>query len=184
MTGDVVGVRDAYLEVMAALRERRLTASDVAARVRLSKTPEAYLANKATRPEAAYEALLMAGRTTWSPGERVRFYRTRGGSVWIPEESEETSAGQGWERREGEEKERSQRAGAAPMHHDDVANRRDYDMEHYLRVLFTSYAARLRKAYTPDDFERLFRTDEQLGLFDQPIEQIQPIWIRYQAISD
>lgn len=180
MTGDVVGMRNTYLEVMAALRERRLTASDVAARVRLSKTPEAYLANKATRPEAAYEALLAAGRTRWSPGERVRFYRARsGGSVWIPEESEEAAVGQGWDSRDGEG-----HAGAITVRHDDVANRRNYDIEHYIRVLFTSYATRLRKAYAPDDFERLFRTDEQLGLFDQPIEQIQPNWIRCQATSN
>jgi DNA polymerase I len=157
-----------------------LTASDVAARVRLSKTPEAYLASKATRPESAYEALLAVGRTKWSPGERVRFYRARGGkSVWIPEESEEASAGQGWESREGKEKVHTE---AVPAHHDDIANRRDYDMEHYMRALFTSYATRLRKAYAPDDFERLFRTDEQPGLFDQPIEQIQPNWIRCQHV--
>ena len=179
MAGDVVAVRDTYLEILAALRERRLTASDVAARVRLSKTPEAYLASKATRPEAAYEALLAAGRASWSPGERVRFYRARGGtSIWLPEESEETSIGQLWE---AETNEPSQNTPVIPLHREDVASRSDYDVEHYLRVLFTSYAARLKKAYPSEDFERLFRTDEQLGLFDQPIEYIQPNWIRCQA---
>ena len=59
-----------------------------------------------------------------------------------------------------------------------VANRRDYDIDHYLRVLVTSYAARLRKAFTPDDFTQLFRIEEQPGLFDMPIEDIQPRWIR------
>ncbi len=177
MMGDVVGVRNTYLEIMAALRERRLTASDVAARVRLSKTPEAYLANKGVRPEAAYEALLAAGRTSWSPGERVRFYRARGGaSVWIPEENEEAAAGQVWE---AETHGHSQDTSVISTHRDDVAKRNDYDVEHYLRVLFTSYAARLRKAYSSEGFERLFRTDEQLGLFDTPIEEIEPNWIRY-----
>lgn len=176
MTGDVVSVRNAYLESIAALRERKLIASDVATRVRLSKTPEAYIANRATHTEAAYEALLAAGRTSWSLGERVRFYRTRGTSIWVPEESEEASVGQKREETKGP----SQNVATISVHHDDVANRRDYDIEHYLRLLFTSYAARLRKAYSPDDFERLFRTDEQLGLFDQPIEHIQPNWIRCQ----
>lgn len=176
MTGDVVGVRDTYLEVMSALRERRLTASDVAARVRLSKTPEAYLASRGTRPEAAYEALLAAGRTSWNPGERVRFYRARSGaSVWIPEESEEAPAGQGWE---AEANGHNQSTSTHPTPREEVVRRNDYDVEHYLRVLFTSYAARLRKAYAAGDFERLFRTDEQLGLFDQPIEEIEPSWIR------
>ncbi len=95
-------------------------------------------------------------------------------SVWIPEESEETSIGQVWE---AEANRRSQNSSVIPTHRDDIAKRNDYDVEHYLRVLFTSYAARLRKAYSPEDFERLFRTDEQLGLFDQPIEHIQPNWI-------
>jgi DNA polymerase I len=182
MKGEIVKVRELYLETMAALRERRLTAADVAARVRLSKSPEVYLASRATRPEATYEALLAAGRTKWSTGERIRFYRTRaGGFVWIPEESEEASAGQGWA------SEHSQLLGhteTSSARHDDIASRHDYDIEHYRRVLVSSYAARLRKAYAPADFERLFRTDEQPGLFDQPIEQIQPAWIRSQAASD
>jgi len=47
-------------------------------------------------------------------------------------------------------------------------------------VLVTSYAARLRKAFLADDFEQLFRLDGQSGLFDRPIEHIQPRWIRCQ----
>jgi len=60
----------------------------------------------------------------------------------------------------------------------EIANRRDYDVEHYLQVLVTSYAARLRKAFSGDDFEQLFRLDGQEGLFDRPVEDIQPRWIR------
>lgn len=71
-----------------------------------------------------------------------------------------------------------------PFHPDDVESRRDYDVEHYLRVLVTSYASRLRKAYATEDFEQLFRVDEQLGLFDRPVEQIQPLWIRCQAADN
>lgn len=41
----------------------------------------------------------------------------------------------------------------------------------------------LRKAYTAEDFEQLFRIDEQPGLFDRPIEYMQPIWIRCQATN-
>jgi len=67
---------------------------------------------------------------------------------------------------------------------DDVKSRRDYDVEHNLRALVTSYASRLRKAYTTEDFEQLFRVDEQLGLFDRPIEHIQPLWIRCQSEDD
>jgi DNA polymerase elongation subunit (family B) len=190
MTGDVPGVRQAYLDMIDALRSRALPASDVAARVRLSKTPEAYLAARAAHPEPPYEALLAAGRTRWSPGERVRFYRARSGAyAWLPEEAEETPQDneQEWENGEDEEEEGAQaptapgeaQSSAASLSRREVlADRRDYDVNHYLQTLVTSYAARLRKAFAPDDFEQLFRLDGQPGLFDRPIEAIQPRWIR------
>ncbi len=184
MTGDVDGVRKAYLETADALRQRLFTANDVAAKVRLSKTQEAYQSARSGHSEQAYEALLAAGRTTWTPGERVRFYRSLGGqSVWVPDESEEIIIGEG---QESEAKQEGHKAAKAPppFHPGDVKGRRDYDVEHYLRVLVTSYASRLRKAYATEDFEQLFRIDEQLGLFDRPIEQIQPIWIRCQTRDD
>lgn len=156
MTNDVPGLRKVYLETVVALHNRALPAADLGARVRLSKTPEAYMASRSAHPEAQYEALLAAGRTNWYPGERVRFYRARGGGyVWLPEEAEEDNPG----RRK-------------------AADQRDYDVEHYLQALVTSYAARLRKAFAPEDFAQLFRVDGQSGLFDRPVESIQPLWIR------
>jgi DNA polymerase I len=181
MTGDVAGARKAYLETAEALRQRLFPASDVAARVRLSKSPEAYQARRARNAEQAYEALLAAGRTKWVPGERVRFYRVVGGaSVWIPDESEDIAFDDG-EEAEGKAGGRKLNEPLLPNHAGERKDHRDYDVEHYLRVLVTSYASRLRKAYAAEDFEQLFRVDEQLGLFDRPIEQIQPIWIRCQA---
>ncbi len=177
MTGDILSVRQAYLDMVEAIRSRALPASDMGARVRLSKTPEAYNSSRATHPEPQYEALLNAGRRRWYPGERVRFYRSQNKQyVWLPEETEEAAIGNEW----GEEDEN----GDETQEHDpssqrtEVANRRDYDVEHYLRVLVTSYAARLRKAFTPEDFDQLFRVDAQQGLFDLPVETIQPRWIR------
>jgi DNA polymerase, archaea type len=179
MTGDVVGARKAFLETVEALRQRLFPATEVAARVRLSKSPEAYQTQRTGHTEQAYEALLAAGRTRWVPGERVRFYRASGGtSVWIPDESEAISFDE--EARAGEHKLNEP---LLPSYANDVKNRHDYDLEHYLRVLVTSYASRLRKAYAAEDFEQLFRVDEQLGLFDRPIEDIQPIWIRCQTTS-
>jgi DNA polymerase I len=173
MTGDIPGVRKVFLETVAALRNRELTAADLAARVRLSKTPESYLAIKNTRPEPAYEALLRAGRTHWYPGERVRFYRARGKNnyVWLPEETAETSTNNDWQDRN------EQDIAVTPEQRGAIAKRRDYDVEHYVRTLVTSYAERLRKAFAPEDFDQLFSPD-QLGLFDRPVESIEPIWIR------
>jgi DNA polymerase I len=183
MTGDVDGARKAYQETAEALRQRLFPASDVAARVRLSKSPEAYQARRASNAEQAYEALLAAGRTKWVPGERVRFYRAVGGaSVWIPDESEDIAFDDG-EEAEGKAGDHKLNEFPLPNHAGERKDHRGYDVEHYLRVLVTSYASRLRKAYAAEDFAQLFRIDEQLGLFDRPIEQIQPIWIRCQTPS-
>ena len=56
LTNDIPGIRKAFLDTVAALRERSLPATDLGARVRLSKTPEAYLASRASHPEPQYEA--------------------------------------------------------------------------------------------------------------------------------
>ena len=58
------------------------------------------------------------------------------------------------------------------------AERRDYDVGHYLRVLLQSYAERLRVVFEAEDFSQLFRLDGQQGLFDRPIEQMHLRWIR------
>ena len=52
-----------------------------------------------------------------------------GAHVWLPDEDDDARTG----------------AGEAA---------RDYDVDHYLRVLVSSYASRLRKAFAPEDFER------------------------------
>lgn len=160
MTGDVVGAREAFLETVEALRSRQLPASDVATLVRLSKTRQAYLAKRSSHAEPQYEALLSAGRTNWTPGERVRFYRARGGkAIWLPDETEEFL------------EDSDQEAG----YRQSQDSRRDYDVEYYLQLLMGAYASRLRKAFAPTDFELLFRIDQQLNLFEQqPIEAIEP----------
>jgi DNA polymerase I len=59
-----------------------------------------------------------------------------------------------------------------------LPERRDYHIGHYLQILLTSYAERLRVAFEPEDFQQLFRVDPQQGLFDKPIEHMQLRWIR------
>jgi DNA polymerase elongation subunit (family B) len=152
MRGDIAGLRAVFVEAADAIRRRALPAAAVATRARITKTPEAYLARRGAHREAPYEALLAAGRARWTPGERVRYFRRKGGGyVLLPDED-----------------------GAGSP----IRDRRDYDVEHYLDVLVSSYAARLRKAFAPADFERIFRIEEQLGLFDVPLASIEPRWIR------
>jgi DNA polymerase I len=196
MLGRVQEVRAAYLETVAALRARALSAADVATQVRLTRTPADYLATRHSHPEPAYEALLRAGRQQWFPGERVRFYRTaRKTYVWLPDENEEAPLGRDWwSAQEGAPPGEqgllppTPSAGAAQnlaARYRELAGRRDYDVEYYIRLLTSSYAARLRKAFAPEDFALLFREDRQLNLFEETrsLEHIQPRWIRCQAES-
>ncbi len=180
MTGDVAGVRDAFMASVAALRTRALPRADVASRVRLTKRPETYLRTREGHREFAYEALLAAGRDQWRRGERVRCYRGPGGSpVWLPDESRAPSAGTIAESGGGP----LDAPASAATGEASAQGARDYDIEHYVRVLKRSYASRLRKGFSPTDFELIFRLDAQLGLFDQPLEQIEPLWIRCPEIE-
>jgi len=175
LNGDVIGVHRAFLETVDALRQRRLTAMDVAVQARLTKTPAEYEVSSKRAREAAYEALLTAGRTTWHVGERVRFYKAADGRVvWLPDTRDDLSGA-------GEEDSDEARNPSADQRGEQTLDRRDYDVAHYLQVLLTSYVGRLRKAFSPEDFDQLFRPDAQLGLFDRPIETIQPLWIRCPA---
>ncbi|HKF93523.1 MAG TPA: DNA polymerase, partial [Gammaproteobacteria bacterium] len=172
LVGNVVGVHRAFLEVVDALRNRRLTAMDVALQARLSKTPEEYAISRKRAREAAYEALLTAGEAKWQVGKRVRFFKAADGNViWLQETRDDLSGAT-----EGEDIDEEELSDEKPAEH--PVDRRDYDVEHYIQVLLTSYVGRLRKAFSREDFDQMFRPDTQLGLFDRPIEAIQPLWIR------
>jgi DNA polymerase elongation subunit (family B) len=150
LAGDVPGVRDAYLATLDALRRRELPTRDVSSRVRLTKTPERYLEARDSRRELPYEALLAAGRKTWSVGDRIRVYRTRTGAGVVdePDEDEDAIA---------------------------AVDPRDYDAGHYARVLRETFAARLERAFTPEDYDALFADPGQLSIFAPPIDSIRPV---------
>ena len=76
------------------------------------------------RRELPYEAMLASGRTNWSSGDRVRVYRTKSGAGGVIEDEEEGSAS--------------------------IEGRRDYDVDHYARLLRDTYAARLERAFTAE----------------------------------
>lgn len=163
LNNDVVGLHRLFVETMTALKERRLTALDVATPARLTKTSEEYMRSRNRLRESQYEAMLLAGRTTWRSGRRIKYFKATDGTVaLIPESNDELSGETGNEETET----------AIP-----ASGRRDYDIGHYMQIFMTSYVGRLRKAFTPEDFDRLFRHDEQIGLFDTPIESIRPVWI-------
>ena len=151
LRSDITGVRDAYLDCVFALRRRELPTFDVSSRVRLTKTPAEYLAVRETRRELTYEALLASSRTTWSLGERVRVYRTAngtGGVVPDPDDENVTPSD------------------AAS------ADRRDYDVDHYVRVLRDNFASRLERAFAPEDCAAVFADPEQPSLFARDVSDI------------
>ena len=142
LRGDIPGVQAAYLATADALLRRELPTLQVTTRVRLTKTPQRYLASRTSRREAAYEALLASGRTRWSRGDQVRVYRASGGRSALLA---------------------------------DGADPRDYDARYYVRLLRETFAARLVRAFSPDDFAAIFAPPEQPSLFAPPLETIHPI---------
>ena len=152
LAGDIVGVRESYLATLAALRSRSLPTADVSLRVRLMKSPHAYLASRSTRRELPYEALLTAGQSTWRVGDRVRVYRRQNGDAGLC-------------------------GGGATLGDDDVAaeDSRDYDVDYYTRLLRTTWAQRLVRAFRPEDFAAIFADPDQFTLFAPALETIRPV---------
>jgi DNA polymerase I len=145
---DVGGVRDVYLRTLDALRRRELPTHDLSSKVRLTKSPTQYAETRESRRELAYEALLASGRTTWRVGEKVRIYRTQSGGGAV-----------------------------APSVEDGDADPRDYDVDHYARVLRDTYAARLARALAPADFAAVFADPDQLSLFAPLMDGIRPVLV-------
>jgi DNA polymerase I len=54
---------------------------------------------------------------------------------------------------------------------------RDYDIDHYARLLRETYAARLERAFTPADYQSLFEDPEQLSLFATPASEIRTVLV-------
>ena len=145
LLGDIVGVRDTYVDTIVALRARTLPTHDVSSLVRLTKSPAEYMESRAKRRELAYEALLASGRSSWSVGERVRVYRRENGEGGLVTSSDDE----------------------AP-----IPDLRDYDAEHYARLLRVTYAERLATALDPEDFSVVFADPDQFSLFAPSIGAI------------
>jgi DNA polymerase elongation subunit (family B) len=160
LAGDIPGVREAYVTAVMALRRRQVPTAEVAAQVRLTKSKEQYLATRARRRELPYEALLASGREQWVVGERVRLYRAvRGQARLLPtveEDDEDSSPGPGGE------------AGGE-------RDPRDYDADYYVRLVRETFAARLVRALTAEDFAAVFADPGQPSLFAPSLAQVRPI---------
>lgn len=149
LDNDIAGVRHAYLDTVFALRRRTVPTYDVSSRVRLTKTPDEYAAVRHTRRELPYEAMLAGGRTAWRAGERVRVYRrAQGIGGLVPERDEERG---------------------------DEMDTRDYDVDHYVRVLRNTFAARFDRAFDADGWSTVFADPEQPSLFEGDLRSVTSI---------
>ncbi|MEO6598822.1 MAG: DNA polymerase domain-containing protein [Polyangiaceae bacterium] len=154
LEGDVLGVRETYVATALAIRQRTLTTFEMSARVRLTKTPAQYLATRGQRRELSYEALLENGHEDWAPGERIRVYRGARGRPGLLIDPEVQGA-----------------RGAARADPDP----RDYDVDYYLRLLRETYAARLARGLSPEDFAAVCASPEQPSLFERPLSRAKPV---------
>jgi len=172
LTGDIPGVRAAYLATVTALRRRALPTVAVTSRVRVSRTPAEYQATRDTRRDPTCEALLAAGRTSWRVGERLRIYRTRGGGVAMLADADAIDEAEA-EADDAAATDRASVAGVADRA--DVADPRDYDVDHYLAVLRDGFAVRMARAFTADDFAAVFADPDQLTLFGPDLARIRTV---------
>jgi DNA polymerase elongation subunit (family B) len=147
LAGDLSAVRAVYVESALALRRRQLPTRAVSARVKLSKSPEAYMATRAQRRELPYEAMITAGRRHWQLGERVRVYRAAEGRAGLLRDEPDP----------------------------DVEDARDYDVEYYLRVLRETFASRLARGMRPVDFADVVADPQQYSLFEARLHEASPI---------
>jgi DNA polymerase elongation subunit (family B) len=159
LRGDVPGVRAAYLDTAQALRRRALPTREVASRVKLTRTPDEYLALRAERRELPYEALLAAGRPAWKVGELVGVYRASGGRAGLLADD---AAG-------GDDED------DAATGESTAADPRDYDAEYYVRQLGETFATRLVRAFSAEDFAAVFADPQQLTLFGADLASVRPV---------
>ncbi|WP_224246248.1 ribonuclease H-like domain-containing protein [Hyalangium gracile] len=161
LAGDIPGVREAYVTTVMSLRRRTLPTHQVTSQVRLTKPPEQYLAARERRRELPYEAVLASGRTWWAVGEYVRVYRAVGGRAGLLPDPDAEDTGSVRPTLRAND-------GAA-------GDRRDYDVEYYVRLLRETFAARLVRALTPEDFATVFEDPGQPSLFPPSLEQARPV---------
>ena len=146
LTGDIPAVRDLYIATLDRLHRRDLPTRAVASRVRLTKSAAEYHTVRDTRRELPYEALLAAGRTTWTVGDRIHVYRKRNAAAGLLEESDEGTV-----------------------------DPRDYDSDHYARQLRQTFASRLACAFTAEDHEAVFADPHQMSLFASSIAEVRTV---------
>lgn len=90
LLGDVVAVRQLFLDTVARLRNREIPVEHLCVQEILHKAPEDY--RRAGYREEPYEVLLASGARTWRPGQRVRYFHDASGGVRLLQEGDSSIA--------------------------------------------------------------------------------------------
>jgi hypothetical protein len=86
LTGDVRGLRQVFLETVHHLRTGQLPLEDLCVQVTLHKSVPQY--RRGGTHEEPYEVLLAAGIRSWRVGQRIRYFRARGGEPRLLQEGD------------------------------------------------------------------------------------------------
>ena len=152
LLGDAVSLRRAFLEMVQLLRTFAVPLEELCVQVTLHKSPPQYRRG-ATREEP-YEVLLAAGVRSWRVGQRIRYFRARGGEQRLLVEGDSTF-------------------GPA-----------DADAEYYVQRLVAMYCQQFAQAFQRDDFARIFRVPDGVGPFEEDVSALVDIHTIATPISD
>jgi len=89
LTGDVLGLRRVFLDAVHRLRTGQLPLEDLCVLVTLHKSLPQY--RRGGTHEEPYEVLLAAGIRSWRVGQRIRYFRARGGEPRLLQEGDAVS---------------------------------------------------------------------------------------------
>jgi DNA polymerase, archaea type len=91
LRGDAAGLRRVFLGTVHQLRSGQVSLDDLCVQVTLHKSPAQY--RRGGTHEEPYEVLLAAGIRSWRVGQRIRYFRARGGEPRLRQEADgQTSA--------------------------------------------------------------------------------------------
>lgn len=86
LRGAAARVRQEFLEMVHRLRSGEVALDELCAQVTLHKSPSQY--RRGGTHEEPYEVLLAAGVRSWRVGQRVRYFRSRGGEARLHQEGD------------------------------------------------------------------------------------------------
>jgi DNA polymerase I len=86
LQGDAVGLRQAFLELVHRLRTAQVPLEDLCVLVTLHKSMAQY--RRSGMRAEPYEVLLAAGVRSWRVGQRIRYFRERGGEPRLLQEGD------------------------------------------------------------------------------------------------